>query len=901
MKNSPTPASAAGLPVQRPWFVLALLLVVLGALFVRSLSPDFVHFSNDGPLGAAVAEQFHVPGAFTGVWQTLNWVGGYSGSLTPNITNLLVWLLGPVGFAKFYAPFSVLVLGLCAWLAFRQLRFAPVTCLAGALAAALNGGFFSYACWGLGTLTLTIAAFFLAVAAWGGDPARRSWMRVILAGFAIGLGIMEGFDNGAILSVFFAGYVLVRTWAEHPGQPARLAGGVMRLALVAIMAGVFATHALYALITTQIQGVAGMAQDETTRQQRWEEATLWSLPKAESLRLFVAGLYGYRMDTPQGGQYWGGVGRHPAWDEYFAQENPDPNRMPDPRGGGLRHSGSGFYCGVFVCLLALWAVFRSLGRGGDIYRPDERRLIWFWAAMALGSLLLSWGKHSSFYALAYELPYFSTIRNPIKFLHPLNVAIVILFAYGVEGLWRSWTVQKAEGVGAKERFGKWWRGTSGFDRYWVVGSVVLLGMAVFATILYGSMKNEMTKFFMVIGPADSATATAMFGHSLVEILWSLLFLGAGLTLVALMMSGALRRSAAGTAGVVAILLVTGLDLVRSNLPWVQHFDYKTRYARTPLYDFLAGQPWEHRAQMLPGALLSHQFGALQNRIPQQQLQQLYTLFMNLSSAYGGEWLQHQFQYFNIQSLDRVQEPRPAIENVRYREQFPQTDPVTQLRLMRLTNSRYFLALGEPVLEPLNQLARSEGGEFREIMSVWVGQNGDHYAPVQNTNVPFALIEFTGALPRAKLYANWQVEANSTNVLTRLASRDFDPGQLVLVEGDCPPPASPEAVEAGTVTITDYHPKLVQMKASVQVPAVLLFNDKHDPNWKVWVDGQPAALLKANYLMRGLHLAPGEHEIIWRFQPPTEGLYVTVAAIFAGLVLTGLTVAQTRRQTSANPS
>jgi uncharacterized membrane protein YfhO len=89
-----------------------------------------------------------------------------------------------------------------------------------------------------------------------------------------------------------------------------------------------------------------------------------------------------------------------------------------------------------------------------------------------------------------------------------------------------------------------------------------------------------------------------------------------------------------------------------------------------------------------------------------------------------------------------------------------------------------------------------------------------------------------------------------------------------------------------------------MKADVQVPAVLLFNDKHDPNWKVWVDGQPAPLLKANYLMRGLHLPPGEHEIVWRFQPPTEGLYVSVAAIFAGIILTGLTVVQSRRSPSA---
>lgn len=897
MKSSPTTPAAAGLPVQRFWFAFAVLFVVLGLLFIKSFSPSYVHFSNDGPLGAAMAEQFRVPGAFTGVWTPLNWVGGNAGSSAPNLTNLFLWATGPVWFAKFYAPFSILVLGLCSWLAFRQLKFSPVACLAGSLAAALNGGFFSYACWGLGTLTLTIAAFFLAIAAWGADPAARTWMRVVLTGFAIGLGIMEGFDNGAILSLCFAGYVLVRTWAEHPGEPGKLAGGVARLAVVAVMAGIFATHALYALISTQIQGVAGMAQNEETRQQRWTEATMWSLPKAETLRLFVAGLYGYRLDTPKGGNYWGAVGQHPAWDAYYTQDNPNPEEAP--QGALRRHSGSGFYTGVFVCLLALWAVFRSFGQGG-VYRPEERRLIWFWAAMALGSLLLSWGRHAPFYALAYELPYFSTIRNPIKFLHPLNIALVVLFAYGVEGLWRSWVGGKPEGAGVKERFARWWRGTRGFERHWIIGSGIVLGMSLFATLLYGSMKEEMINFFGVVVPTDPTTAAAMFRHSVTEILWSILFLVAGVVLVALMMSGALRRQGAGTAGIVAILLVTGLDLVRSNLPWIQHFDYKTRYARAPLFDFLANQPWEHRAQMLPGALLNHQFGSLQGRVSGEQLQQLFQLFMNLSSAYGGEWHQHQFQFFNIQSLDRVQEPRPTIENELYRDQFPQTDPAAQLRLMRLTNARYFLGLGQPVLEALNQLAAAEGGEFREVMSVWMAQNGDHIIPAPNTNLPFALLEFTGALPRTRLYANWQVEP-ATNSLAKLTSREFDPGKLVFVEGDCPAPANPEATDAGTVTITDYHPKRVQMKANVQVPAVLLFNDKHDPNWKVWVDGQPAPLLKANYLMRGLHLTPGEHEIVWRFEPATEGLYVSVAAIFAGLVMTGLVVARSRRERAANGS
>ncbi|HAV60769.1 MAG TPA: hypothetical protein DCY13_00190 [Verrucomicrobiales bacterium] len=878
--------------------ILALLGAVICLMFIQSFQPGVVHSSNDGPLGANMAEHYSLPESFLGIWQTLNWVGGWSGSATPNFTNLLLWLLGPIGFAKFYAPVSILVLGLCAWLAFKQLRFNPVTCLIAALATALNTGFFSYACWGLGTLTLTIASFFLALAAWGGDPARRSWLRVVLAGFAIGLGIMEGFDSGAILSVYFAAYVMARTWIESPGQPPKLAGGAARVVVIAVAAGVLATHAMYSLIATQIQGVAGMAQDQETREQRWAEATMWSLPKTETLRLFIAGFHGYRLDTPDGGAYWGGVGRHPVWEEFLAQDDPNPQQAPNP--AGLRHSGSGFYCGVFVCLLALWTIFRSLGNRGELFRMDERRLIWFWALMALGSLLLSWGKHAPFYAIAYELPYFSTIRNPIKFLHPLNISILMLFAHGLEGLWRSWQKQSTAGSTVGQRFGNWWRTAQGFERHWIIGSAAGVAVCIFLVLLYGTAREEMTRYLMLVGYADSTggptIASAIFRHSIRELGWFILFLVVGAATIAVLMSGALRRSGSGTGLLVLLLVVTGLDLVRANLPWRNFYNYESRYANTPLYEFLAKEPWEHRAQFLPGGLLEYQMSALHGRVAPAQFGQLTQMVNNLASLYYGQWQQQQFQFYNIQSLDLVQEPRPVLENVVYRSNFPPNDPRAQIRLLRLTNARYFLAPGASTLTPLNQLLRPEEGEFRDVLPLWMAMDQGEIRPIIETNSPLALIEFTGALPRARLFSNWQIEPDPTNALAILRSAEFDPAKRVLVESELPAPTDPET-DPGTVEITDYRPKHVQMSASVKAPAVLLFNDKHDPHWKVWVSGEPATLLKCNFLMRGVHLEPGQHEIVWKFQPPSGTLYVSVAAILAGLVMVGF-VAFAERRTAA---
>ncbi len=71
--------------------------------------------------------------------------------------------------------------------------------------------------------------------------------------------------------------------------------------------------------------------------------------------------------------------------------------------------------------------------------------------------------------------------------------------------------------------------------------------------------------------------------------------------------------------------------------------------------------------------------------------------------------------------------------------------------------------------------------------------------VPNDNGPYALFDFTGALPRAKLYGNWQVNTNDQDVLKTLADLDFDPVKTVLVdtpENDLPAAATNE--NSGTV-------------------------------------------------------------------------------------------------------
>ncbi len=883
---------------------IAALLAVMCVMFWKSFLPQYVHFSNDGPLGAVSAEQLALPGGILGIWQDTNWVGGWNGSFTPVPSCLFLWVLGPVYFAKFYQFLSCLLLGAATWFCLRRLKLNPAVAIIGGLAAALNGDFFSYACWGLGSLPLSVAFFILGIAAIGAGTGKHLLVRLVLAGLAIGMSVMEGYDNGAIFSLFLAAYVVWTFLINGSQAPGRsFSKGVGAVAIVAICAGLMASSAMYGLISTQVKGVALFDdQNQTPDQQekaeraQWEFATQWSLPKVETVRMLISGLFGYRMDSPDGRAYWGAVGQSAAWDVFFAQPDRRPENVPQAM---TRFSGAGFYAGVPVCLIALWAVLASFVRGGKTFTATERKLIWFWLAMALLSLVLSWGRHAPFYKLFYQLPYFSSIRNPIKFLHPLSFSLIFLFAYGLQGLWRTYlNDEKSKALPLKACLSKWWNSATAFDRRWMIGSVAFLVAGVLAVVLYAKFKPQVIGYLQLVGFGQNPQlAMDIFSGSVNEALWGVIFLALTLGTLGLIICGYFKGQRARW-GLIALGAILAIDLMRANAPWVVHYDYQQRYAETPLYEFLGTKPYEHRVSAaMP--LINAQFEWLQPRVKDRQtVSSLAGMINQFMGEYGAQWKQHQFPYYNIQNLDIIQEPRASIENTRYREALAQGGIQSYIRMLRLTNTRYLLALGDPFLPPLNELKGAAPGEFRAVMYLGMEQRGEFVAPTVDTNSPLALIEYTGVLPRAKLYSNWEVVGDDTAVLARLANLAFDPASTVIVSDAIQPSAAGTNAVPGEVVIESYAPKHIVLKAAAATRSVLLLNDKFDPHWQVLVDGQPAELLRCNFLMRGVQLEPGAHTVEFHFRPPLLGLYVSIVSIVVGIGLCGWLGVTTRKETEA---
>lgn len=874
------------------WVVLVVLTGTLAILFWRVFTPGYTLFSNDGPLGSLIQESRRLPAIFSGEWMDLNSIGYRSGGAVPSISYGLLQLTGPVGFAKLDAIVALLVLGLGAWCFFRQLRLAHPACLLGSLAATLNVGFFSAACWGVATHAITVGMTFFALAALLDTSSPRRWLRVALAGLAVGMGVTEGADIGAIFSIYVAVFVIYQAWMSDGPPLRKLVSGCGRVTLVAIFAAFMAAQTISVLVATQIQGVVGTRQDSETKEQRWDFATQWSLPKTETLSLFVPGLFGYRMDTPQGlpdylqsayqgGEYWGRVGRDPAWDRYFAA-----GRQGQPPGGFLRYAGGANYFGVLVFLIAAWAGAQALRKKESAFCDRDKRFLWFWLIVTGVSLLLAFGRFAPFYWFLYQLPYFSTIRNPAKFLHLVDLAVVILFAYGMDGIWKWYVCPAVPGAKGRNAFASGVPSRSvSFEKGWtrVIWAVVSISALVW--LIYASSRPNLVRYLQQVG-FQGGLADAIAGFSIQQGGIFLIFLLIGAVLMTLLMRGTfIGPRSRWCAWLLAAFLV--LDLGRANLPFILFVDYPKVYATNPIIDRLRQKPYEQRVAVVP-----------------EWLNRAVRLPSNLdivSQLYRIEWAQHLFLYYNIQSLDIIQMPRMPEDLVSFERTFQPTTmadlPGLITRRWQLTNTRYLIGAAA-MLDVFNAQIDPEKRRFRYAERFQImGKPGvanptrlDELTATPATNGDCAVIEFTGALPRAKLYSNWQVMTNDQAALTTLASAQFDPEKSVLVAKQAQMPAAAAGgtnQNAGDVDFVKYAPKRVVLKANASAKSILLLNDHYDPNWKVSVDGNAATLLRCNYIMRGVELPPGQHQVEFSFEPPIRGLYVTLAAVALAVVLSGI--------------
>jgi len=172
-----------------------------------------------------------------------------------------------------------------------------------------------------------------------------------------------------------------------------------------------------------------------------------------------------------------------------------------------------------------------------------------------------------------------------------------------------------------------------------------------------------------------------------------------------------------------------------------------------------------------------------------------------------------------------------------------------------------------------------------------------FTPVfQNRKEGIVLVENRSALPRSFVVTACTVTGNGRSnheqaredALTRIASPGFVPREEVILEAPAPDGFSPRPDPEGrspVVSMELYQP--LEIRFHVRMHAArgfLLLIDTYFPGWKAYVDDKPAPILLADYAFRAVPLDEGDHRVVFRYEPDSRWLGMTVTFLSLAIAL-----------------
>lgn len=87
-------------------------------------------------------------------------------------------------------------------------------------------------------------------------------------------------------------------------------------------------------------------------------------------------------------------------------------------------------------------------------------------------------------------------------------------------------------------------------------------------------------------------------------------------------------------------------------------------------------------------------------------------------------------------------------------------------------------------------------------------------------------------------------------------------------------------------LSRHEPREVELRVFAERQGVVVLRDSWYPGWKAELDGQRVETLKADAVLRGVVVGPGEHVLRFRFEPPLMqlGAALSLTSLTALLVL-----------------
>jgi hypothetical protein len=241
-------------------------------------------------------------------------------------------------------------------------------------------------------------------------------------------------------------------------------------------------------------------------------------------------------------------------------------------------------------------------------------------------------------------------------------------------------------------------------------------------------------------------------------------------------------------------------------------------------------------------------------------------YIDQSGIYN-QWLASDGPFHKLKLFNIWQMPRMPVE---YKE-YLGTVGRNQIRMWQLSSIKHVAAPAQ-IMQQLAQNPELKK-QFKPVLSYKV--------PTAQGMRPDVLLEFSGSIPRLALFQNWESVPLEEHC-DRLVSPLYDPGTTVLVTSESQ--LAPQSGNGGFLPLSGVLSyKAAGVDVNAEKRAIVRFSQRHEPGWRVFVDGEKAELLRVDYLSMGVAVPPGRHRVEFKCIAGTGSL-ASVGLVFVSSVL-----------------
>ena len=163
------------------------------------------------------------------------------------------------------------------------------------------------------------------------------------------------------------------------------------------------------------------------------------------------------------------------------------------------------------------------------------------------------------------------------------------------------------------------------------------------------------------------------------------------------------------------------------------------------------------------------------------------------------------------------------------------------------------------------------------------------------NTKYFILNEQTAVPNQNAFGNaWFVDqikmVNTPNEEIE-GIRNIDPKQTALVHQEFGDYVTGLTIQKnGTINLTDYKPNHLTYNSNSTSDQVAVFSEVWygpDKGWQAYIDGSPVDHIRVNYVLRGLKVPAGQHNIEFKFEPSSYAIGSTTSLISSLLIILGL--------------